>query len=149
MNLGKIVGLSLGGLVVALMMYVMSQGGSSAPVTSKFEEQPKTKQVEQQEKVKQKSEEEVVLEDLKKQAGATLNQKVSKLYVVRCSSCHGKSGEGTKIGPSISGKSKDYILAKLDDYKNDRVVNSLMRGLLNNVPDSEIQTLAEEISNFK
>lgn len=146
MSIGKIVGLTLGGLVVALMVYVMSQGGSKAPVTSKFEEQAKPKAA--QVKVEEKSEEEVVLEDIKKQAGANLDQKVSQLYVVRCSSCHGKVGEGTKVGPSISGKSFDYIIAKLDDYKNDRVVNSLMKGLLTNISDEEVKSLAEEISKF-
>jgi cytochrome c553 len=146
MSIGKIIGLALGGIVVVLMVYVMSQGGSKAPVTSKFEEQAKPKV--QEVKVEEKSEEQEVLEDLKKQAGVNLNQEVSKLYMVRCSSCHGQAGEGTKIGPSLNGKSLDYILSKLDDYKNDRVVNSLMKGLLNNISDEEIKSLAEEISKF-
>ncbi|MCK9336537.1 MAG: c-type cytochrome [Arcobacteraceae bacterium] len=146
MSIGKIIGLVLGGLVVVLMVYVMSQGGSKTPVTSKFEEQVKPKV--QEVKVEEKSEEEVVLDDLKKQAGVNLDQKVSQLYTLRCSSCHGKVGEGTKVGPSISGKSQDYILSKLDDYKNDRVVNSLMKGLLNNISDEEVKSLAEEISKF-
>lgn len=95
------------------------------------------------------SEEEKVLEDLKKQAGVNLQNSVSIYYITHCSSCHGKSGEGTKVAPAIRGKAYDYMIAKLDDYRNDRVVNTLMKGLLLNTSDEDIKVLAKEISNFK
>lgn len=53
------------------------------------------------------------------------------------------------MAPKISGKSKDEILARLKDYKENKVPNSLMKGLLNNVSDEDLGLLADEISKFK
>ncbi len=41
------------------------------------------------------------------------------------------------------------LLKKLADYKAGKVQNSLMKGLLTNVSDSELESLADEISKFK
>lgn len=142
MNINKIIPITLVCIIVVLMGYLISQENTNVVVEEKQIQEKKTIA-----KVVVKSEEEQKLEDLKKQAGSTL--KVSNLYVVRCSSCHGKKGEGTKVAPSIMGKSQDYILKKLDDYKNDRVSNSLMKGLLNNATALQLEELAKEISNFK
>ncbi|PKN14072.1 MAG: cytochrome C, partial [Deltaproteobacteria bacterium HGW-Deltaproteobacteria-24] len=89
------------------------------------------------------------LEELKKQASGSMNNRVSQLYSLRCKACHGSEGQGTQVGPSIKGKSVEYILSKLDDYKNNRVKNSLMQGLLTNATQDELNTLAQEISSFK
>ncbi len=142
MNINKIIAIAIATIIVALMGYLISQESTNVVVEEKQVSQAKPIA-----KAVVKSEEDQKLEDLKKQAGSTL--KVSNLYVVRCSSCHGKKGEGTRVAPSIMGKSQEYILKKLDDYKNDRVSNSLMKGLLNNATALQLEELAKEISNFK
>lgn len=73
---------------------------------------------------------------------------LSKLYIVKCSACHGRDGLGP-IGSSIAGKSFDYNYDKLLDYKNKKVPNTMMKGLLENTTLEEIKILAQEISQFK
>lgn len=75
-------------------------------------------------------------------------EKLSHLYIVKCSACHGRDGNGP-VGPSIAGKSYEYNLKKLIDYKNNQVENTMMADLLTRTDEKELQTLAKEISNFK
>ncbi len=145
MKAKNIVGIILIVVILFLQFLVLSQESSKkVEMVEKVEEK-----VYKVEPKLEKSEEEKHSEDLKKQAGAKTDYEVSKYYKTACSSCHGKSGEGTKVAPSIAGKSYEYIVEKLDDYKNDRVVNSLMKGLLNNTSDEDLKILAKEIANFK
>ena len=53
------------------------------------------------------------------------------------------------MAPSSARKSKDEILASLKNYKEGKVPNSLMKGLLTNVSDEDLGALADEISKFK
>lgn len=147
MNSGKIIGLVLSGAIVLLLVYMLVQEGTSTKQTTSTQTQ---KVEEKKPAVQVKSEEEQKLDELKKQATTSTNNTVSQLYSLRCKACHGSEGQGTKIGPSIKGKSAEYILGKLDDYKNNRVKNSLMQeGLLSNATQEELNTLAQEISSFK
>lgn len=91
------------------------------------------------------SETEKKLKEYRQSAG---NEKLSRLYIVKCAACHGKDGKGI-IGLPITGKSYDYNYNALLKYKNGQVKNSLMKGLLENTPDEEIKALAEEISRFE
>lgn len=76
------------------------------------------------------------------------SDKLSRLYIVKCAACHGKDGKGI-IGLPIIGKSYEYNYEALLKYKNGQVKNSLMKGLLENTPDNELKSLAEEISRFE
>lgn len=76
------------------------------------------------------------------------SDKLSRLYIVKCAACHGKDGKGI-IGLPITGKSYEYNYEALLKYKNGQVKNSLMKGLLENTPDNELKSLAEEISRFE
>lgn len=91
------------------------------------------------------SETEKKLKEYRQSAG---NEKLSRLYIVKCAACHGKDGKGI-IGLPITGKSYEYNYNALLKYKNGQVKNSLMKGLLENTPDEEIKALAEEISKFE
>ncbi len=146
MSTGKIIGLGLSAVIVFLMVYMMIQDTSSSNKTVAKQD---VQEVKQKQVVVVKSEEEQKLEELKKQTSASTNNKVSQLYSLRCKACHGSEGQGSQVGPSIKGKGIEYILNKLDDYKNNRVTNSLMQGLLTNATQEELDTLAKEISNFK
>lgn len=151
MKTGKLVAIIISGILVLMMGYMIVQDISESS-------QKKEKKVEQ--KLKQsteslakkfeepKSEDDKKLEELKKLASNLEVKNKSNTYLVKCSSCHGRNGEGTQVAPGLQGKSIDYMLSKLDDYRNDRVKNSLMRGLLNKTSDEELASLALEISKF-
>lgn len=143
MKAKNIIGLILVVVILALMLLMFLQEGS------KKIEVVEDKQSQKVEPKKVLTEEEQYLEDLKKQAGAKGDYAVSKYYKTACSSCHGKAGEGTRVAPDIAGKSYEYMLEKLDDYRQDRVPNSLMKGLINNLSNEDLESLAKEISNFK
>ncbi len=145
MKAKNIVGIALVAIIFVLLFLVLSQESSKkVDVVEKVEEK-----VAKVEPKVEKSEEEKYVEDLKKQAGAKSDYEVSKYYKTSCSSCHGKAGEGTKVAPMIAGKSYEDIVNRLDDYKHNRVPNSLMVGLLNNISDEDLKMLAKEIANFK
>ena len=145
MKTKNIVGIALIAIIFALLFLVLSQESSKkVDVVEKVEEK-----VAKVEPKVEKSEEEKYVEDLKKQAGANSDYEVSKYYKTSCSSCHGKVGEGTKVAPMIAGKSYEDIVKRLDDYKHNRVPNSLMVGLLNNISDEDLKKLALEIASFK
>ena len=67
---------------------------------------------------------------------------------MKCSACHGRDGNGP-VGPSIAGKSYEYNLKKLIEYKKGQVENTMMADLLTRTDEKELQNLAKEISNFK
>lgn len=73
---------------------------------------------------------------------------LSKLYLVNCAPCHFKDGKGD-IAPHIAGKSKQYLLEKLHAFKENKIPNTLMHGLLMNLQESDLENLANEISEFK
>ena len=73
---------------------------------------------------------------------------LSKLYLINCAPCHFKDGKG-EIAPQIAGKSKEEILNKLRAFKENTIPNTLMHGLLINLKESDLETLASEISGFK
>lgn len=73
---------------------------------------------------------------------------LSKEYIVKCSACHGRDGKGP-IGPSIAGKDVKYNMAALLKYKNKQVPNTMMKGLLENTSEAQLQILATEIASFK
>lgn len=53
------------------------------------------------------------------------------------------------MAPQIAGKDKAYLLEKLRDYKAGKAENSLMKGLLKNISDADLDALASEISKMK
>ena len=75
-------------------------------------------------------------------------ENLSILYIVKCSSCHGRDGKGP-VGPSIAGKSYEYNLKKLHEYKRGEVPNTLMLDMLTRTPDKDLEMLSREISSFK
>ncbi|NPA74372.1 MAG: c-type cytochrome [Epsilonproteobacteria bacterium] len=88
------------------------------------------------------------LEALKNKAGNLSAFKVSKLYKQNCSSCHGVNGRGI-IGPNLVGKSKEYILEQLKEFKSGKRRNYVMYGLLQKMDEEKLDQLATEISTFK
>ena len=88
------------------------------------------------------------LKALRNKAGNMAAFKVSPLYKKNCSSCHGTIGEGI-IGPKLIGRSKEYILKNLKEFKSGKRKNYVMYGLLGNLTDQQLVNLATEIGSFQ
>jgi len=73
--------------------------------------------------------------------------RLSKKFIVKCSACHSDYANGV-IGPSLLGKDSDYIYGKIMKFKEDRTLNVLMSGLIENMENSEIREMADEIYRF-
>lgn len=153
MNIGKIIAGIFSAVAVLLIVYLMNTGTTTlkdeskpslAPKNTDFT--PKASQIATN-NMKESEDLNKVLE-LQKSVENSQNEGVSKLYLVSCAPCHAKNGDGI-IAPSIKGKSKEELLKSLQDYKADKVPNSLMRGLLTNTSDENLELLADEISKFK
>jgi hypothetical protein len=153
--MGKIVAIVIGIFIVAIMAFMLS---STAPVSSQKDlSRPEFKASDFEKKSSKQNEENIQIvkedEELKKikqlQNSVSLQESgVSKQYERTCAPCHGHNGKGV-MAPDLTNKSKDEILVKLKDYKANKIQNSLMKGLLTNVSDSDLELLADEISKFK
>ncbi len=73
--------------------------------------------------------------------------KMSKHFMVKCSACHSDYANGV-VGPSLLGKSSDYIFNAIADFKSGKKSNPLMDGLINHMDELEIRELADEIYMF-
>lgn len=150
--MGKKIAIIFGVLVLALMVFMLTSQ-PSAPVKDASRPELKPAQQTQQKVVNeelnlQDSEEIKKIKQLQNSVANQPSEGVSKRYLTSCAPCHGANGKGV-MAPSIAGKSKDEILARLKDYKEGKVPNSLMKGLLTNVSDEDLGALADEISKFK
>ena len=76
-----------------------------------------------------------------------LARKLSKEFILRCSPCHNDYANGV-IGPSLLGKSADYIYDKIISFKEDEKKNVLMSALVKQMSDAQLRTIAEDIYNF-
>lgn len=140
MKSGKIIAIIAVLGLLGLMFFMISQENAPVKTQEKTQEKPQNLKP-------QISKKEQILNELN--SGIKEREfAVSRLYLVSCSPCHGDDGRG-KIAPPIGSKSKDEILARLNDYKQGRVKNSLMNGILSNVSDENLTLLADEISKFK
>jgi len=150
--MGKKIAIIFGVLVLALMVFMLTSQ-PSAPVKDASRPELKPAQQTQSKVVNeelnlQDSEEIKKIKQLQNSVANQPSEGVSKRYLTSCAPCHGANGKGV-MAPSIAGKSKDEILASLKNYKEGKVPNSLMKGLLTNVSDEDLGALADEISKFK
>lgn len=150
--MGKKIAIIFGVLVLALMVFMLTNQ-PSAPIKDASRPELKPAQQTQPKVVNeelnlQDSEEIKKIKQLQNSVANQPSEGVSKRYLTSCAPCHGANGKGV-MAPSIAGKSKDEILASLKNYKEGKVPNSLMKGLLTNVSDEDLDSLADEISKFK
>lgn len=76
-----------------------------------------------------------------------ISMNLSKNYIVKCSACHDDYANGV-VGPSLLHKSAEDIANKIKAYKNLTQVNVLMKYLVSQMDDTEINALAQEIANL-
>ena len=142
--IGKIVAFVVGIFLVLIIIFMLTSDENSSlkEENSQVKTSPKISFNE-----KQDDNESKLIASLKQSLDAQ-NSTASKLYLKTCAPCHAKDGSGL-IAPSIKGKSELEILARLKEYKENKISNTLMKGLLDNVSEQDLNTLASEISKFK
>ena len=78
---------------------------------------------------------------------ALLANKLSKDFLIYCSACHDDYANGI-IGPSLLGKSGDYIYKQLQEFKSGKRKNVLMVQLVRMLSDEKLKALADEVAEF-
>jgi len=71
-----------------------------------------------------------------------------------CSACHGMngvaaSGGNSVIVPNITAQHKDYLIAKLKDYKTGKIQHPQMSVIANMLSEEEINNVSEWYSRIK
>ena len=71
-----------------------------------------------------------------------------------CSACHGMDGQAASGGnssltPNITAQEKEYLLAKLKDYKSGKINHPQMSLIAQMLSDKDIENVAEWYSNIK
>ena len=89
-----------------------------------------------------------VVEQLQKQQAAAAEDPFSSIRGLwaGCAACHGNEGQGMAVFPALVGKDKDYIVDRLNTYKNRGEVGSMsstMWGQAAMLSDAEIDTIGE------
>jgi len=74
-------------------------------------------------------------------------KKLSKQFILKCSACHNDYANGI-IGPSLLDKTSSQIVQSIQDFKTGKKSNPLMTGLIKNMDNKEIQSIANEIYTF-
>lgn len=65
-----------------------------------------------------------------------------------CAACHGADGQGMAVFPKLAGRNKDYIVSRLNAYKNREQVgpmSSTMWGQAGMLSDNDIDTIGKFI----
>lgn len=66
-----------------------------------------------------------------------------------CFSCHGTDGASAGGMPTIAGKSEDYILTMLKDFKQDMHSVTVMNRIAKGFSDDEIEAIAKYFATNK
>jgi len=73
--------------------------------------------------------------------------RLSRDFIIKCSPCHDDYANGV-IGPSLLGKSGDFIYGRIMDFKNGKKSNVLMKELVAKMDDAKLKSIADEIAKF-
>tara|TARA_Y100001001_G_C7796305_1_gene234540 strand:- start:32 stop:379 length:348 start_codon:yes stop_codon:yes gene_type:complete len=73
---------------------------------------------------------------------------------IACSACHGMDGKATSGGnssltPNITAQQKEYLLAKLKDYKSGKINHPQMSLIAQMLSDEDIENVSEWYSKIK
>ena len=87
-------------------------------------------------------------EQMAKQAEAAAADEFSSIRGLwaGCAACHGPDGQGMAVFPALTGQSKEYIVDRLNTYKNKGEVGSMsstMWGQAAMLSDAEIDIIGE------
>ncbi len=76
-----------------------------------------------------------------------LKGSLSNRFFQLCSSCHDDYANGI-IGPSLLKRDAEFIYTAMQNYKHREKPNVLMVELMNNLSDTDLRALADEIATF-
>lgn len=66
-----------------------------------------------------------------------------------CSGCHGTKNERVDLmTPKIIGQKKNYLAAKLRDFRDHKRIHPFMNGVVSKLNDQEISNLADYYANY-
>ena len=73
---------------------------------------------------------------------------------IACSACHGMDGKATSGGnssltPNITAQQKEYLLAKLKDYKSGKINHPQMSLIAQMLSNEDIENVSEWYSKIK
>lgn len=67
----------------------------------------------------------------------------------RCIGCHGPTGLGNGIFPALAGLERQFLAARLADYRSGAISNPMMNAVSGGLSDEEIETLSNYYSAIK
>ncbi len=76
-----------------------------------------------------------------------LGKTMSKNFIVKCSACHNRYANGV-VGPSLLDKTAEEISDMISAYRQGTEKNVLMKYLVSQMDQEEIDALAEEIADL-
>ena len=81
-------------------------------------------------------------------------QRGLQVYQEVCSACHGMDGQAASGGnspliPNITAQNKEYIIAKLNDYKSGKINHPQMSLIAQMLTEDDIKNVSEWYSKIK
>ena len=82
-------------------------------------------------------------------AADTPTTDAAEMYAATCSACHGRTGRGVSVYPSLQNRSAEYLTEKLEIYRSGEGIgpnSGLMIPNARALTDAEIAALSEFMS---
>ncbi len=80
-------------------------------------------------------------------AGAHAQEPSGAVLTTTCFSCHGPGGQSAGAMPSIEGKSYDFVVQALSEFKSGEREATVMDRIAKGFTDEEIESIARYFSN--
>jgi cytochrome c len=129
-------------VLTLLVLFVLTGCGANDPGLAKTLKQTKAQKVSIEERISMYNP--IVVVEGGTQV-AVVDALPGEAKYAACGACHGSQGGGG-VGPALAGKSVEYIVGRLNQYKAGEKVGSqsnLMWGQAAGLSDQDIQDLAE------
>jgi cytochrome c553 len=72
-----------------------------------------------------------------------------KAKAAACAGCHGANGQGIPPTPALAGKSADYLVQQLKDFKSGKRDNPVMKGMAAGLSDQDMANVAAYYASLK
>ena len=66
-----------------------------------------------------------------------------------CAMCHGATGEGTKMGPKLTGMDAAGFIQAMNDYKSGKRDNAMMKSQTSKLSANDVANLAAYYGSLK
>lgn len=83
-------------------------------------------------------------------AAPSLSPRVAEILTTRCAMCHGAGGESASaIYPRLAEQHPDYLVKQLKDFRDGRRKSDIMSGMVKDLLDTDIVSLAAFFASKK